>query len=58
MGIAGRFRWCFYWSWELQGVSVDVFIGHGNCRAFPLMFLLVMGIAGRNSSCFWVKFQA
>jgi hypothetical protein len=33
MGFAGRFRWCFYWSWDLQDVSADVFIGHGICRA-------------------------
>jgi uncharacterized membrane protein YqaE (UPF0057 family) len=47
MGFAGRFRWCFYWSWDLQGVSADVFIGHGICRTFLLMFLLDMGFAGR-----------
>ena len=47
MGFAGRFRWCFYCPWDLQGVSADVFIAHGICKAFPLVFLLPMGFARR-----------
>jgi len=51
--IAGRFRWCFYWPWDLQDVSAGVFIAHGICRAFPLVFLLFMGFAGRFRWCFY-----
>jgi hypothetical protein len=47
VGFAGRFRWCFYWPWDLQGVSAGVFFGRGICRTFPLMFFLVVGFAGR-----------
>jgi len=45
--FAGRFRWCFYWSWDLQDDFADVFIGRGICRTISLMFLLVVGFAGR-----------
>jgi hypothetical protein len=42
----------------LQGDSADVFIGRGNCRAFPLMFLLFLRIAGRNYYEVWGKTSA
>jgi hypothetical protein len=51
--FAGRFRWCFFCSWDLQGDSAGVFFAHGICRAIPLMFFLSMGFAGENLSWFW-----
>ena len=38
MGFAGRFRWCFFWPWDLQDVSADGFFAHGICRTVPLVF--------------------
>jgi hypothetical protein len=42
-------------SCDLQDDSAEVFIGRGICRAFPLMFLLVVGFAGEYLSRFWDK---
>ena len=53
MRFAGRFRWCFFSSWDLQDVSADGFIARGICRAFPLVFFFVMRFAGRFRWCFF-----
>jgi hypothetical protein len=47
MRFAGRFRWCFFSSWDLQDVSADGFFAHAVCRTVSLMVFLSMRFAGR-----------